>query len=251
MGKPALHEILAVEKTLETTANRLMVESARTFSKQNLFQGITRKLTMFDPAQSHLEGTEHQELTTTVDENLDYLVKPLSKYWAAVLQKDMTNQLAVADLTLDDGTTLAKDVPASFLLSFEKRLRELREVYNQIPTLAPGHKWIPAELERPGVYVDSNDAVQFKSQKDKEFRVVAEATKEHPAQVREVDRTVNVGKYTTTELSGMLSPLTKAERLTRIDELINATKRARMRANKQELVPKVDIGDAVFKYING
>jgi hypothetical protein len=250
MAKPALHEILAVEKTLEATANRLMVESASTFKKANLFQGTTRKLSMFDPAQSHLEGTEHQELTTTVDENLDYLVKPLSKYWNAVLQKDASNQLAKADITLDDGTVLAKDVPASFLLSFEKRLRELQQVYNAIPTLAPGRKWVEAQLERPGVYVDSDDAVQFKSQKDIEFRVVAEATKEHPAQIREVARTTNVGKYTTTELSGMLSPLEKAERLTRIDALINAVKRARMRANKQELVDKVDIGAAVFKYIN-
>lgn len=247
----ALHEILAVEKSLETTAQRLLTESNKTFKKADLFRGVTRELHMFKEEDKHLEQVEHMRLTTTVDENLNYLKKPLADYWDTVLRKDLTNQAAVANLILENGLILYKDVPATFLLGFEKKLRELREVYNNIPTLAPGVKWVPSTTERSGVYVDTDDKVQFKVTKDPEFRVVAEATPQHPAQVKEVARTVNVGRYTTTELSGMLSPQEKAKRLTRIDELINATKRARMRANKEPVPARPMLGDAVLKYING
>lgn len=247
----ALHEILAVEKSLETTANRLLNESIKTFKKADLFRGVTRELKMFKPEDAHLEQTEHMELTTTVDENLDYLRRPLADYWDTVLRKDVTNQLAKADVILDDGTVLAKEIPATFLLGFEKKLRELREVYNMIPTLPPGRKWIKSEIDRPGVYLDNDTVKQFKSTKDPEYRVVAEATKEHPAQVKEVARTVNVGTYLTTELSGMLSPLEKAERLSRIDQLINAAKRARMRANKEAVPPRPQFGGDILKFING
>lgn len=247
----ALHEILAVEKSLATTAQRLLNESAKTFKKHDLFRGVTRELKMFDPAQAHLESSDHMELTTTVDENLDYLIKPLAAYWDTVLRKDITNQSANATLVMEDGTPLGEKLPATFLLGFEKKLRELREIYNTIPTLPPGKKWIPSPIDRAGVYIDDDTTVQFKSQKDPEFRVVAEATKEHPAQIKEVSRTVNVGKYSTTELSGMLTPLEKAERLTRIDELINATKRARMRANKEEIPERPNFGESILKYING
>lgn len=247
----ALHEILAVEKSLETTANRLLEESKKTMKKADLFRGVTRTLKMNKPEDEHMNEVNHMELTTTVDENLEYLEKPLSDYWDTVLRKDMTNQKAVADIVLEDGTKLFEGVPATFLLGFEKKLRELREVYNTIPTLQPGRKWIKSELDRHGIYTDDNQDIQFKTTKDPEFRIVAEATKEHPAQVKEVARTVNVGKYTQTEQSGMFSPLEKAARLTRIDALINATKRARMRANKETVPNRLKLGAAVLKFING
>jgi len=243
-----LHETLAVESALETTANKLVKESLHTLSKDTLFKGKVRRLEMFREEDKKSETTEHQELSTTVDENIQYLTKPLSKYWDAVLQKDQTNQVAVADLIVE-GKTIAEKVPATFLLGMESKLRDLRKIYDAIPTLAPGISWIPSEQDRKGVFKTAHEIIQLKSEKAPEFRIVAEATPEHPAQVAQVAKTSDVGRYITTEYSGMMTPLEKAQRIERLDTILRATKQARMRANNT-LVVKGSIGKDILDYIN-
>lgn len=244
-----LHETLAVESALEATANKLTKESLHTLSKETLFKGAHRRLEMFDAANKNAETDEHQELTTTVAENLDYLVKPISKYWNAVLQKDATNQVAVADLIVE-GNTVAEKVPATFLLGMETKLRDLRKVYEAIPTLPPGVSWIPSEQDREGVFKAAHETIQLKTEKDPEYRVVYEATPEHPAQIERVDRTSNVGRYVTTHVNGMMTPLEKAQRIERLDNMLRAVKQARMRANNTQVV-KREIGKDILDYING
>jgi len=136
-----LHEILAVESSLEKAATNLTAESIRTFSKDNLFSGEVKTLTMFREDEQNQNTTEVRKLETTVMENLEYLVKPVSDWLDVVLQKDATNQLAKADIVLSNGTVVAKDVPATFLLGLESKLNKLREMYLQIPTLEPGIEW--------------------------------------------------------------------------------------------------------------
>lgn len=245
-----LHEILAVESSLEKAANNLTQESVRTFGKENLFSGEVKSLEMFRDDDRHLDSTEYRKLETTVLENLEYLIKPVGDHLDVVLQKDLANQDARADLTLDDGTVLVEQVPATFLLGLETKLNKLREMYLQIPTLEPGIDWVKDELEREGVYKARNDIVAYRTKKDIEFKVAYEATKEHPAQVQPIDVTVNVGKIITKKWSGKLSPLEKANMITRIDTLLKATKRARMRANEQKVNTDAKIGAKLLNYIN-
>ena len=240
-----LHEILAVEGSLETAAKKLIKESLHTLDKESLFKGQVRKLMMFREEDKASEITDHQELTTTVDENLDYLVKPLGKWLDAVATKDATNQKAISDLVVE-GKTIAHGVPATFLLGLEKKLNSLREVYEKIPTLEPGINWLPDVQNRPGIFKAEHDIVQMKARKDPEFRIVAEATTEHPAQVAQIERTVDVGRYVTTNYSGKMTPLEKAKRLERLDTFLNAT---RMKANNIDIV-KFNIGEAVLDFIN-
>jgi len=243
-----LHEILAVEGSLETAAKKLIKESLHTLDKESLFKGQVRKLEMFREEDKASEITDYQELTTTVDENLNYLVKPLTKWLDTVATKDATNQKAVADLVVE-GKTLATGVPATFLLGLEKKLAALREVYIKIPTLEPGINWLADEQNRPGVFKAEHSIVQMKSRKDPEFRTVAEATDKHPAQVVQVERTVDVGRYVTSTYSGKMTPLEKAKKLERIDTVLNAAKQARMQANNIEIV-KFNVGNAVIDFIN-
>jgi hypothetical protein len=245
-----LHEVLAVESSLEKAANNLTQESVRTFGKENLFSGEVKNLEMFREEDKNQETSECRKLETTVMENLDYLIKPVGDYLDVVFQKDLTNQSANADLVLEDGTVLAEKVPATFLLGLESKLGKMREMYLQIPTLEPGIDWVKDELEREGVYKAQNDIVTFRTKKDIEFKVAYEATKEHPAQVVPVDVTVNVGKFTTKKFSGKMSPLDKAHIITRIDALLKATKRARMRANEQKVDTNAKLGAKLLNYIN-
>lgn len=247
MSKAKLHEVLAVESTLNKAANKLVEESERTFKKTNLFSGQLRALTMFDEEKKHLNTSEQTELVTTVDENLSYITDPIAQYWDAVLQKDLTNQQATADIVVD-GTTIARDVPATFLLGLETKLGEIRKLYDSIGTLAPGYKWEEDAQERPGIF-KATDKAMFKTEKDVEFKVVVEPTQYHPAQIVELAKTNNVGKYDTTMWSGLLTPLEKAMRIKRIDTLLLAVKKARQRANNTELVT-AKVGKDLLMFIN-
>lgn len=243
-----LHQTLAVESAKEKAAKNLIAESLKTFGKSTLFTGQYRKLTMFNEEDKHSETEEYQELTTTVDENLDYLVKPLSSWFDAVLMKDSANQEARADILID-GLTLVKDVPATFLLGLENKLNQVRVLYLAIPTLPPGIKWELDDQRGEGVYRAAHEEVTMKSIKDSDFRTVAEATKEHPAQVAQIQINRDVGQYAITKWNGMMTPVEKAARISRIDELMNAVKEARMRANKVE-VKHQSIGIDLLNFIN-
>jgi hypothetical protein len=243
-----LHEILAVESAKEAVAKKLVTESIKTLGKENLFSGQVRRLTMLDTDESYLDGQEHVALTSTVDENLDYVMKPLADYWNVVLQKDQSNQHARADLEID-GKTIVENLPATFLLGMETKLGNLRKLYEAIPTLAPGITWDVDEQERAGVFKARNDVVSFKTEKDMEFKEASPATKEHPAQIAKMERTRNTGTFTLTKWSGLLTPLDKANRLARLDKMLIAVKQARQRANGVKVENAV-IGAFILNYIN-
>lgn len=248
MGK--LHEVLAVESSQEKTANNMMQESMKSLDKDSLFNGRVRRLKMFREEDRLSETEEHQEVTTTVDENLEYLSRYVAQYWDTVLSKDDANTQAASNLMVD-GFCVLEGVPATFLLGLENKLVKLRAVYEKIPTLPPGRSWlIDDAAAKRGVFVDTNSADQLKTRKDPEFRVVYEATENHPAQIVQVERNVDVGRYTETNWCAKLTPQDKADRLARITNLIQEVKRARTRANSIEIAERRKVGEKLFRYIN-
>lgn len=244
-----LHELLAVESSLEKAANKLMQESLKTLNKETLFNGQHRTLKMFREEDKDSELSETQLVETTVDENIDYIVTPIAKWIDVVLRKDVANTSAKADLVVES-KTIAKDLPATFLLGLENKIQKYRPVLEAIPTLPPGRDWRPDTTQRKGIWIDNNPQISIKSRKDPEFRVVAEATVQHPAQIREVERVLDVGRYVTTSYSGKMTSLEKAERLKRLDVLLHAVKQARMRANDAAINNSLRIGEDVLAYIN-
>ena len=247
--KTALHEVLAVEGDLQKVSSKLCSESIKTLGKENLFKGQIRSLRYFDAAMAESNTDETTILETTVDENIDYLVKPVAAYWDAVLQKDATNQLAVSDLIVN-GKTIATNLPATFLLGLEKKLVDLRKVYDAIPTLPPGIKWIPDETaEKAGIFMTAIPTEEFKTKKDIEFKEAAPPTKEHKAQMVQVPIMTNIGKYTTDRMCGMFTPLRKAQCIARVDEVLKGVKQARNRANGQEVVD-ARVGEVILNFIN-
>lgn len=171
------------------------------------------------------------------------------KHWASSedtqFKKNKANQLATADITL--GSTVIADVPIDELMGLEARLTKLREVFQAVPTLDATKAWAPSQVKE-GVLKAVIDDVTTKTEKVVTPVVLYEATKEHPAQVKEVSRDEVVGTFTTTNFSGAVTSLQKANALERIDDLIGTIKKARMRANCQE-VPPAKIGDELAKYL--
>jgi len=247
MGK--LHELLAVEGDLQGTAKKLAEEAIKTFSKPNHFLSSHQHVAMFEAEkQDKVVADVYQEMDTTVAAKLDYLSEAVAKYFDAVLQKEMTNQKAVADLVIG-GATIGNNIPATFLLGMETKLRELRQVYEAIPTLAPGIPWELDETLGKGVYRMKHADEKIKTAKTFQFRVLYEATDKHPAQIEKWEDQVPVGKIITNVTSGMLSPADKSALLGRLDRMIQAVKRARTKANMVDAVEE-SIGARMFCYIN-
>jgi hypothetical protein len=248
MGK--LHELLAVEGDLAGTAKKLTEEAIRTFGKPNHFLSSHQHIAMFDAAkQDQVIADIHQKMDTTVTEKLDYLAEAVAKYFDAVLQKEMTNQTAVADLKIGS-VTIGNKIPATYLLGMENKLKELRQVYEAIPTLAPGIHWELDETLGKGVYRMKHSDEKLKTAKTFMHKVLYEATKEHKAEIEKWEEQIPVGKIITNVTSGMLSPAEKSAILGRLDQMIQAVKKARCKANMAEVVEE-SIGARMFQYIHG
>ena len=246
---PKLHELLAVESDLEGTYKNILSETTNTFSKKpHLFLGAEKRLEMFDD-KAEAQPVQRQEMTETVKGKLDYQSESIVRYLDAVLQKERTNQDAKANLEIDD-LVIAEDIPATFLLGLETKLKHVRSVYMAIPTLPPNIKWEKDENIGEDVYRRVHPEETFKTAKTFKHKVLYEATDKHPAQIEKWEENVDVGRYTTASWNGFISPTEKSVLLGRIDKLLRAVKKARQRANTQE-VAKDEIGSALFNYING
>lgn len=248
--KAKLHEVLAVLADLEGTAKKVRNEAIVTFTKKGPhFQGSHRTLKMFDdlrkPEESGAE--EHKALVTTVNDKLDYVKESQVKYYDAVLQQEATNQTAVADLIVD-GEVISTNLPATFLLGMESRLRALRDVFAGIPTLDPTIEWELDETQGKGVYKAVHPETAQKSEKTVVHKVLVAATEHHPAQIEKWAENIVSGIYTTNRTCSMITVGDKSKYLSRIDELVQAFKKARQRANAAEVVNK-QIGSKLFEYI--
>lgn len=244
-----LHEVLAVEQDLEKVATNIVNEAAVTFSKKaNLFSGTVKTAEMFDD-DAVTPAPEVIKLEETVPSKLDYVGASVARWLDAVAQKEATNQTARADLIVN-GETLAENLPATFLLGLETKLKKLRVMYVALPTLPPGVTWDEAPDEGEGVYRTRNPQERFITQKVPVSKVMYDATPEHPAQIEKWTEDVKVGRYLLQSTSGMITPAQKSEILGRIDALLQGAKSARMRANSVDVVP-VEVGKTLMDFING
>jgi len=245
-----LHQLLAVEGDLEGTYKKVLEETKTNFMKHpDRYFGQHQRVDFFDESAPK-EADVHKEMDDTIPSKLAYTQGHITRYLDAVLQKERTNQEARADLVID-GTIIAKDVPATFLLGLENKLKTIRNnIYETIPTLQPGVKWERDESVGDGVYRRVNPDEKFRTKKVMKNHIISEATKEHPAQVNVYNEDEKVARIVTDTWCDMISTAEKSAVLGRIDKLIRGVKKARQNANTTEVV-KTTIGNELFAYING
>lgn len=250
---PVLHELLAVEQSAAESANHVLKDTVKNLSdRRALYDGTTKEHQVFDDAMQHTrQATEHKEVQSTVKEQLDYMAKPIGDYYDIILQKEIANQSARADIVID-GVTLAEGIPAIVLLGLEKKLESLKAVYNAIPTLDSARTWVTAEgYSRPNVFRNAHPEERQQSVVTKNWETIVPATEHHPAQTKEIERTAVVGKYIINTFSGALTSEDKANKIARLVKLITAVKKARQRANNVEVTADRGFGATLFNYING
>lgn len=245
-----LHALLAVEADIRGEFDKILAEAKKTFKdKQSHFDGHHRTLKMKDDtrAQEEAAGEEHKAMVTTVPAKLAYTGKVFVRYIDALMQKELTNQNAKADLRIN-GTVIAEDVPATCLLAIENKMKFFRSMAEQVPTWAPGIEWEPDPSEGEHVYRAKHAETALKTENIIKPYELSPATKEHPAQVDKLTDQVPIGLFTRQKWTGMVSPAQKSKLLGAIDEVIRAVKQARMKANEEEVVHG-EIGEKLFTHI--
>ena len=246
--KRQLHEILAVDADRQNAATQAIQETEVTFTKRSAhFMGQNRKITYLDEARQGENTEETKSIDDTVMKRLDFTAKRIAPHFDVLLTKEATNQRASADVVVD-GVTLMENVPGTFLLSMEKRLSAMVQMYRNIPTLAPGIDWEEDPDLGQGVY-RAETGTQIRTEKVIEPVVLYEATKEHPAQVKEVSADRPVARIDNKSYSSMISPARKAVILTRLEKLMSAVKQARQRSNTTEIDDR-KVGKAIFDYLH-
>lgn len=246
--KPQLHEVLAVEPDLLKSMRKVIDEAKHTFKeKASHFVAWTKVYHSINEDDIENGRAENHEMTTTVDEKLDYISDFIVKAIDCTAQKEATNQKASAKLSI--GVATFDNVPATLLLNLEHRTKELRELLNTIPTLQPGVDWQEDHtFNKDNVYKCHTPQETSRTKKTVRGVELSPATDRHPAQVEKVTEDVPIGKYVQTVWSGMITPAKKSRILGRLDEVEHAIKKARMRANTQA-VAKLDIGRSLMDYI--
>lgn len=243
-----LHELLAVENSLENQANKVRNELATTFEKKrHLFE--EKKIVFTPSGENGQTVVESQlDLQSTVAKELKWIQGHLAKALDASYQVAETNTTARADVVLEDGAILLKEVPATALLELEKRLNEIAALVNAIPTLDPAKGFNPDASRGVGIF-QARTVNKTRTRKEKKVFVKYEATKEHPAQTELLDQDVVVGTVQEQEWSGLITPAQKAEYLARVETVARAVKQARSRANDAEVDKSKVIGNKILSYI--
>jgi len=239
------HQLIVTEPDKRGAFEKIKAETLKVFRGADLFRGVNKTYTPKAEGGDPLPN-DRKEVVTTVPQRLEWTERTVTEMLDFEASRDNTNMIAKADIEID-GKIIAKDVPCTTLLSLEKRLKEIREYYDAIPTLDMSQVWKAVE-GRSDLY-SHGPVEQYRYVKQMRGVTLKEATKEHPAQVREVIDDVMVGTYQTLHTSGETTPGAKATFLVRIDKLIEAVKKSRTKANEVD-VKELKIGKALFDYIH-
>lgn len=134
-------------------------------------------------------------------------------------------------------------------MELEKRVAEIHQLAQAIPTLDPS-KGFTKDESRADTYI-AREVNKTRTKKTPKVLVRYEATKEHPAQTEVVNEDISVGTIREMEWSSLITPKEKSIILDRVEILGRAVRRARSRANEQEVDQSLKIGSTLTEFVFG
>jgi len=245
-----LHELLAVEGNLEDQSKKVVNDLSNTFQKkQHLF---SEKIVKFESSVEDEESLveAQSDIQSTVNKELDWVGRYIERSLDASFQVAKANTEAKADIVLENGETVAKDVPATALLELEKRVASIQALIKSIPTLDPA-KGFELDSKRGSDYFKAREVQKTRTRKKAKVIVLHAPTTEHPAQTQLVNEDVPIGKIVEREWSSLISPNDKSDLINKSEQLYRAIRQARSRANEQVIDRTAQIGSAILKTIFG
>lgn len=240
-----LNQIIALEKGVKGNAEQAIVRAYADTQRADQFAGLVRTYQPLEeggyvlPAESRRVIAHAPALVTKVQAALERL-------FDLTLTKDFTNAQATADIRVGD-VLLAQDVPVTTLLWLEKQLNALRNFIAALPVTDIADAWTWDQEQQ--VY-RSQVVTTLRSRKVEEHVVVVPPTDKHPAHVEKVTKDVPEGEWSTTKLSGAISPFQRDKYLAQVTAVADAVKVAREQANMTEVTDRA-MGNAILNYVFG
>ncbi|BAY29754.1 hypothetical protein NIES2107_15980 [Nostoc carneum NIES-2107] len=238
-----LNQAIAVIQTIKEDSRKRRTEIYQKAQKEGLFAGLSRT---YQPREDDgfVYPSESQTLQFKAEDLLREYEQAAKDLFNFAATQDWGNVTAKADVVVGE-TTIVRDVPVTYLLFLEKQIEDLRSLISKLPTLDISEEW-QFDAQRD-CWVTLPKSTTKTKQVVKPV-VFYEATKEHPAQVKEVSEQVPEGTWTTIKLSGAL-PASRVKQLKeRLDALERAIIFAREQANSID-VTKQNVSDPIFGYL--
>lgn len=246
-NKNKLHELLAIEQDRKHKAAQAIGEAVSIFTKKDVqFDGMVKRYVATEADDTELIPDESKEMVSTVKDKLEAVMEAVVAGIDAHISKEETNSSNAAKAELKIGDSDFGTLSATTLLALEGHLAKIKELYVAMPVLDNTRKW---EFDNQKGYFKTEEEIKYRSVKRPKVIVKYEATKEHPAQTELLHLDFQVGKYVTVYSSGKITPAQKSTLLKRIDEMLEAVKTARAKANNVE-ANQVKLAKGIFEYIN-
>ncbi|MEO0731804.1 MAG: hypothetical protein AAFZ52_03145 [Bacteroidota bacterium] len=241
-----LYEVLAVEQDRKQKINVELGKLRKNFlNHPEVYDGLVKRYVSLEEDGEQIPD-EERNISQPLSDDLRQTLQVFNDGLRATLQKEETNAggKARAELRVDDVSF--GQLAATSLLAIEGQLSKLRDLYQALPTLDNARRY---DFDEQRNLYATEPEVKFRTVKRPKVVVKYEATKEHPAQTELLNLDAQVGRYETTYFSSRVSQSRKQELLDRIDQLLEAVRVARAKANTAEVI-KVTVTDKLLDFIN-
>lgn len=240
-----LNQIIAIEKDVKVQAIGVLNSAYQAVQKPNLFEGLAKT---YEPLSEdgYKLPSESQRVQQYVPDLISKVQATMERLFDLTVTKDAANQNATADIVVN-GVTLVAGVPVTTLLWLEKQLINLHTFVLKLPVTDVSSVWT---WDAQNSVWRSDTVKTMRQRKVTEWLVVVPATQQHPAQTKEVSKDIPEGEWSTTRLSGAVSPAQRDQLLTNLDALRQAVKQAREAANSIT-VTDVTMGNALLNFLFG
>jgi hypothetical protein len=243
------HHVLAVESSVKNKVAEKLTAIYKAFQKPDLFNGHVKVFTprseSQDAAGYETLPDDRKNVQQSVTESLKVVREQQSEIFDLAFKRDVTNCLAKADIVVDDKAVL-KNVPVTYLLWLGHQLDDLHSEVKKIPTLDSAEKW---KFDAEQNLYATEPTEQVRTKKVAMPLILHPATKEHPAQVKEVTEDVRTGTWRTIKYSSAMPADQRDAMLARVEKLQNAVKQARETANSIDVPETASAAVAIFDFV--
>ena len=240
-----LNQIIAVVNGKKTETQKALTNLHRLCSSVEIFNGLSRK---YRPLNDDDESfpDEGKSVQLNSESVLSDFRKILGSLMDVVATQDSCNCEARSDVVVD-GKVILQAIPVTYLLFLEKQLNDVHKFISSMPVLDIGDTWV--KDDNRDLYVGSPYETN-RTKKILQYKVMYEATEQHPAQIEKWNEDKVVGKWVSQKFSGAMPIKEKNLILERVKKLEDAVKFARESANMIEAI-NVNVSDDLFNYILG
>ena len=243
------HHVLAIETSVKHKVAEKLTTIYKTFQKPDLFNGHVKTFTPRtenqDAANYETLPDDRKNVQQSVLDSLAVVREQQSELFDMAFKRDVTNCIAKADVVVD-GQKLLEQVPVTYLMWLGHQFDDLVAEIKKIPTLDPAEKWT---YDKEQNLYATEPSEQARTKKVVQPLILHPATKEHPAQVKEVTEDVRTGTWKTIKYSAAMPADQRDLLLYRVESLQKAVKQARETANDVDVPTVASAADAIFDFV--